>query len=305
MSRRPPLRSMVAVMLPIAILALGGWELHRQFAAMDWAALSAAFVRIGAPALAQSVLAAAASFAGLALIEAWAVRTQARVHVPVATAMAGGAAAHALCHVVGWHALLGAAIRRRAYAGHGAGATQLAGILVAVGAAILAGALVVLATAAATLHVRSGGWWLGAGVVLLAAWSVRRAVPDAARVEWVGRLQSTAAILPIAALETLAALTALWVLVPTGAFPGWSTFVLTCLLAQAAGVASHLPGGIGVFEAAMLASVPPDSRSGLLAAILAYRAVYGLLPFVVIGLPWVAWTWRRRPPPQAAQLETG
>ena len=222
-SQRARLRSTLAVMLSIAILALAGWELHRQFAAMDWAALSDAVARIGAPALARSVLATAASFAGLALIEAWAVRTQARVHVPVATAMAGGAAAHALCHVVGWHALLGAAVRRRAYAGHGAGATQLAGILVAVGAAVLAGAVVMLATAAAALHVQSGGWWLGAGVVLLATWSVCRAVPSAARVGWGGRLQSTAAILPVAALETLAALTALWVLVPSGTFPGWST----------------------------------------------------------------------------------
>ena len=308
MSKPSPLRSMLAFMLPIAILVLAGWELQRQQAAMDWAALAAALARIGAPALMLSVLATAGSFAGLALIEAWAVRTQARIRVPVATAMLGGAAAHALCHVLGWHALLGAAVRRRAYAGHGARAAQLAGTLLAVGAAVLAGALVMFATAVAALHAQSGGWWLGAGVVLLATWSVRRGRSASARVGWGGlanRLQRTAAILPVAALETLAALAALWVLVPPGTFPGWSTFVLTCLLAQAAGVASHVPGGIGVFEAAMLASAPAENRAGLLAAILAYRAVYGLLPFALIGIPWAAWNWLHPPRPQAAQLEAG
>lgn len=308
MSKLWSLRSILAAMLPIVILALAGWELHRQQAAMDWAALAAAFARIGTPALVLSVLATAGSFASLTLIEAWAVRTQARMPVPVATAMAGGAAAHALCHVLGWHAVLGAAVRRRAYAGHGAGAAQLAGILVTVGAAVLAGALVMFAIAAASRHAQSGGWWLAASVVLLAIWGSRKTSAAPARVGWRGlgvRLRRTAAILPVAALEALAALTALWVLVPPGAFPGWSTFVLTCLLAQAAGVASHVPGGIGVFEAAMLASAPAESRAGLLAAILAYRAVYGLLPFVVIGLPWVAWSWLHPPRPQAAQLETG
>lgn len=295
-------------MLPIAILALAGWELHCQQAAMDWPAVAAALARIGAPAVALSVLATAASFAGLALIEAWAVRTQARMHVPVATAMAGGAAAHALCHVLGWHALLGAAVRRRAYAGHGARPAQLAGIMLAVGAAVLAGALVLFAIAAAASHVQSGGWWIGASVLLLSIWGSRKASGAAGGGGWralVVRLQHTAAILPVAALETLAALTALWMLVPPGTFPGWSTFVLTCLLAQAAGVASHVPGGLGVFEAAMLAGAPPDTRPGLLAAILAYRAVYGLLPFAMIGLPWAAWSWLQRPRPQTAQLEAG
>jgi len=307
-SKPVSLRSMLAGLLPIAILALAGWELHRQQAAMDWPALAAAFARIGAPALLLSALATAGSFAGLALIEAWAVRTQARMPVPVATAMAGGAAAHALCHVLGWHAVLGAAVRRRAYAGNGAGAAQLTGILVAVGAAVLAGAVVIFAITAASLHAQSTGWWIAAGVLLLSFWGSRKSTSTVKRVGWHGlgiRLQRTAAILPVASLEAFAALAALWVLVPAGTFPGWSTFVLTCLLAQAAGVASHVPGGIGVFEAAMLVGAPAETRAGLLAAILAYRAVYGLLPFALIGIPWAAWSWLHPARRQAAQLETG
>jgi len=305
MSKHPRLRSTVATIVPIALLALAGWELKHQQASMDWSALAAALTRIGAPAAMLSALATAASFVGLALIEVWAVRKQARMQVPVATAMAGGAAAHALCHVLGWHALLGAAIRRRAYADHGAGTAQLAGVLLAVGAAVLAGALVTFATAAAALHAQAG-WWLAAGVVLLATWRVRAGNGVSSRVGGLAlRLRRTAAIVPIAALETLAALTALWVLVPSGSFPGWSTFVLTCLLAQAAGVASHVPGGIGVFEAAMLAGAPADSRTGLLAALLAYRAIYGLLPFALVGVPWAAWSWLHPLRPQSNQLDSG
>jgi phosphatidylglycerol lysyltransferase len=222
--------------------------------------------------------------------------------------MVGGAAAHALCHVLGWHAVLGAAVRRRAYADHAARPVQLAGIMLAVGTAVLAGAVLMFAVSAASLHAQSAAWWIVAGLLVLSSWGSRKARTANERMGW-GRLgirfQRTAAILPLAALEALAALSALWVLVPAGTYPDWSTFVLACLLAQAAGVASHVPGGIGVFEAAMLASAPAESRAGLLAAILAYRAVYGLLPFVVIGLPWAAWSLLHPSRPQAAQLETG
>ncbi len=40
---------------------------------------------------------------------------------------------------------------------------------------------------------------------------------------------------------------------------------------------THVPGGIGVFEAVVLATVPGD-RPGLFAALLLYRVIYYLLP---------------------------
>ncbi|MEO7940022.1 MAG: hypothetical protein ABIR55_15450 [Burkholderiaceae bacterium] len=286
----PRLRRAGAVVLAVAILAITLYELQRQAVTMDWPALRVAFSRIGAFAVLESVLATAASFMGLALIEAWAVRKHPGVQVSSAVAMATGAASHALAHVLGWHVVLGVLVRRRAY---GAAPPQLLGILVAVGAAVFAGTVAMLAIGVACVQSHWAGW-LVLGLLVALTMLGRRggaatSMPNSMR--WsLRQLQAVAAILPVSLLEAAAALTALWVLVPLGTFASWPVFVVTCILAQALGVFSHVPGGLGVFEAAMLASVPADARPGLLAAILAYRALYGLLPFATLGVPWLLWS---------------
>ncbi|MFS8136828.1 MAG: hypothetical protein ACMG50_01755 [Thermomonas sp.] len=309
MTRWPRLRRAGAFLLPVAILGITLYELQHQAVTMDWPAMRMAFSRIHTGSILESVLATAVSFMGLALIEAWAVRRCPSVQVPTAVAMATGAASHALAHVLGWHVVLGLLVRRRAY---GAATPQLLGILVAVGAAVFAGAAAMLAIGAA--YVQSQ--WAGSLVVglLLAIVVFARsssAAPNLANTtRWSMRqLKAVAAIIPVSLLEAAAALTALWVLVPVGTFASWPVFVVTCILAQALGVASHVPGGLGVFEAATLASVPADVRPGLLAAILAYRALYGLLPFAALGVPWLLWgsLHRKRAPPRSAgaQLDAG
>jgi uncharacterized membrane protein YbhN (UPF0104 family) len=300
-------RSTAAAGLSLAILALAAWELHRQALSMDWPALRAALLRIDLAAACLAVLATAASFLGLATIEAWAVRSHAGLRAPLPRVMLTGAASHAVCHVLGWHAVLGALVRRN---GYGASPAQLLAVMLAVGAAVVAGVVGMLGVAAAALVSNTlAAVASGALVVVALAANLQRGRATRESPRRVGLVRRVAAIAPIATLEAAAALTALWVMLPAGSFPSWSVFVVTCLLAQAAGVASHVPGGVGVFEAAMLASVPADVRPGLLAAILAYRALYGLLPLLVLGLPWWLWTsLHRRPldvPDASGQLERG
>ncbi len=301
------LRRTGLVLLPVVILGITLFELRRQAIAMDWAALWLAFSRIGAMSLWEGVLATAASFMGLALIEAWAVGRQPGLQVSPASAMATGAASHALSHVLGWHAVLGMLVRRKAY---GADTSQLLRIMLAVGAAVFAGAASSLAIGAAALHSPLAAWLVIGAVVAVAVLGRRgKFAALEPRSQITRQVQRAAEIVPIALLEAAAGLTALWVLLPAGTFSGWPAFVVTCVLAQAVGVASHAPGGLGVFEAAMLASVPADARPGLLAAILAYRALYGLLPFATLGVPWLLWRWLHRNPAAAArkanQLDAG
>ncbi|MEO5628469.1 MAG: hypothetical protein ABIQ62_01720, partial [Thermomonas sp.] len=236
-------------------------------------------------------------------------RKHPNLQVATVTAMATGAASHALGHVLGWHAVLGMLVRRKAYRAEPA---QLLRIMLAVAAAVFAGAASSLAIGAAALHSPLLAWLVVAAVVAFAVLgrrggSATQASESSRRT--LRQAQLTAAIIPIALLEAAAALTALWVLLPAGAFSSWPAFVVTCVLAQAIGVASHAPGGLGVFEAAMLASVPADARPGLLAAILAYRALYGLLPFATLGVPWLLWSCLHRKPASAAltatQLDAG
>lgn len=86
----------------------------------------------------------------------------------------------------------------------------------------------------------------------------------------------------------------------------YPTVLAVFLVAAVAGVITHVPGGIGVLEAvfiALLGHIVPEGK--LLGALLAYRAIYYLLPLIVASLFYVATELRARrlrravPAPQA------
>lgn len=88
----------------------------------------------------------------------------------------------------------------------------------------------------------------------------------------------------VAALDLAASSSALFVLVPGvhGAMLGMFllSFVLAILVAQL----THVPGGIGVFEAVLIAAMPTIGKPGLLAALFIYRAIYYLLPLLLAAV---------------------
>jgi hypothetical protein len=51
------------------------------------------------------------------------------------------------------------------------------------------------------------------------------------------------------------------------------------ILASLLGFASHAPGSIGVFDAAMLVALPEFGREQLLATLVAFRILYFVIPF--------------------------
>lgn len=71
--------------------------------------------------------------------------------------------------------------------------------------------------------------------------------------------------------------TLVWLLL-AGALP-WPTVLAVLLLAAVAGLATHVPAGLGVLEAVFVASLGAQVPAAtLLAALLAYRAAYYLVP---------------------------
>jgi phosphatidylglycerol lysyltransferase len=85
----------------------------------------------------------------------------------------------------------------------------------------------------------------------------------------------------ISALDLLASAAALWFLLPPGAVEA-PAFVAWYAIALVLGLISHVPGGLGVFEAVILLAcgdrVPVEQ---VLSALVLYRVVYYLLPLVV------------------------
>ncbi len=87
--------------------------------------------------------------------------------------------------------------------------------------------------------------------------------------------------LVISAIDIVAAAAVLWFLLPASSI-GFASFTGFYALALALGVASHVPGGLGVFEAVMLLAVggqvPTEALAG---ALVLYRGIYFLLPLAL------------------------
>ncbi len=95
-------------------------------------------------------------------------------------------------------------------------------------------------------------------------------------------LALTGGQISVAAIDLCLMAAALFVLLPQGTGLGYVEFLAVFLLALLAGVVSQVPGGLGVFETVMMSLLAPRVRlPDLAAALLAFRAVYYVLPLFV------------------------
>ncbi|GAB1482697.1 bifunctional lysylphosphatidylglycerol flippase/synthetase MprF [Treponema sp.] len=92
----------------------------------------------------------------------------------------------------------------------------------------------------------------------------------------------------VSSLDWIFAGLVLYVLLPEGK-PAFLSFIAIFATAQLAGATSHVPGGLGVVETVMVLSLsayaPTDALFG---ALLAYRAIYYLVPLCVAVLAFVS-----------------
>jgi phosphatidylglycerol lysyltransferase len=106
--------------------------------------------------------------------------------------------------------------------------------------------------------------------------------------EWEIQLPSVRLLLSqliLAALDWMLASLVLFVLLAPGSAMSYPEFLAVYLLAQLAGLVSQVPGGLGVFETAVVlmlsARVPANQIFG---ALLGYRALYYWLPLITAAL---------------------
>src|ERR1700732_487495 len=74
---------------------------------------------------------------------------------------------------------------------------------------------------------------------------------------------------------------AMYVLVPDEPNIGFITLAVIFVAATLLGFASHVPGGIGVFDAAMLVALWQFDKQELLAGLLLVRLLYYIVPFAI------------------------
>jgi uncharacterized membrane protein YbhN (UPF0104 family) len=85
----------------------------------------------------------------------------------------------------------------------------------------------------------------------------------------------------IGAGDVCAGAAVLFVLLPGGHGISFETFLAVYVFAVMLGVASHSPGGLGVFEATILAALSTLALEPVLGALLLFRLCYYIVPFIV------------------------
>ena len=108
----------------------------------------------------------------------------------------------------------------------------------------------------------------------------RRATIQGYKLELPG-LWLTSGQIVLGLIDLCAAAGVLYALLAPPRMIDYLTFVTLYVLGSLLGIASNAPGGIGVFEATMLNTVPAHSEAELFAALLLFRVVYYFVPFLL------------------------
>jgi phosphatidylglycerol lysyltransferase len=291
----PPTRRNAALVLGAALFVAALWMIERVLGEYDWKDVLASMRSIAPRAVFAALTLTIASYLLLILYDVLALR-YVGARVPWTITAAASFAANAVGHSVGFAALSGGSIRYRMYSGAGVGARQIAQVIAfctltfVLGTALLLGGSLLFEAprAAAVLHV--GEPWVYAGGALAAGFVVAYCVLNVARrtplaiLRWQVRLPGAPLALAqvaVASVDLCLTAAVLYVLLPAAATGGFITFLGFYLIALAAGVVSNVPGGLGVFETVLLLLLPEVPPHEALSALLAYRALYYLLPFVL------------------------
>ncbi|QPN44293.1 bifunctional lysylphosphatidylglycerol flippase/synthetase MprF [Priestia aryabhattai] len=296
-------RQPITLAVTLALFAMALIACRHLLSELDIHALHDAMLSVPTRSLAGALLAAVIGFVILLGYE-WSACRYAAVKLPGRTLLLGGFSAFAIGNAIGLSMLSGGSVRYRLYAREGLGAAEVARMTVfaslSLGCALPP--LAALATlsnlpaAATALHLPTPVLaTVAIGVLALTALLVtglyrrrlaEQPLPDSLLVQ-LGRrtlrlpgARLAALQLAITALDIAAAATVLYLLLPQA--PPFGTFVLVYLLALAAGVLSHVPGGVGVFEAILLAAFANQlGAAPLAAALLLYRLIYVVLPLLL------------------------
>jgi len=300
-------RIQISILVVVLLVALGLGALQQLTREIHLSQVRAAFHAIGTPQLLAALGLTVVSYLTLTLYDVLALRIIGRP-LPWRTAALASFTSYTLSHNLGLSLITGGSARYRVYTAAGldgpdvariiaiAGGTFWMGVLTLTGVALLVhpmgldfgafalspvlaqaiGGVIVAAICGAVAFNARGGRRLA-----LFGWRVPLPTPGQALAQ-----------LAIASLDLAAAAGALFVLIPGAHLSLLPLFVLGYALAIVAGLITHVPGGIGVFEAVVLAVVPGD-KPALLAALVVYRAIYYLLP-LALGIAILVWHEGRR-----------
>jgi glycosyltransferase 2 family protein len=236
------------------------------------------------------------AFCTLTFYDFFALRTLGKKHVPYRIAALSSFTSYSIGHNIGATVFTGGAIRFRIYADYGLNAIDVAKICFLSGLTFWLGNLFVLGfgmawhpSAASAMDL------LPAAINRLIALGCLAGI--AAYLIWIvtGKNRRELGqngwkvVLPSARLTLLQILIgvvdlgfcacAMYLLMPMQPDIDFISLAVVFILATLLGFASHAPGSLGVFDAAMLVALPEFGREQLVATLVVFRILYFMIPF--------------------------
>ena len=288
---KPYLFPLVSLGLFIAAL----WAIHHLLAEISYARLVDEVATLSTRQIVLAVLFTAGSFGALMGYD-WSALRYIGHRMPGRTVAFASFCGYAFSNTLGLSLLSGGSVRYRVYVSEGLDATDVARITIFNMLAFGIGVHVVGAVALtvqpdllaglfgiSALHLREIGVFVLAAGAAAVAWTSCRKMPlkigpwtlrlPSVRIALIQLLVSTADIVCCGAC--------LYILIPHDHLD-FPAFMVVYSLAIMAGVASHVPGGLGVFESVMLLALADKlSADALTAGLLMYRVIYYLGPLVL------------------------
>mgnify|MGYP000544772925 FL=1 len=284
----------IAAIAALIVFAAVGYAVYRLTEEVTYADVLRALAATNSSSIALAVL-----FTGLSFITLCLYDLNALAHIgrkrPWPEVALTAFSAYAVGNVAGFGALSGGAIRYRAYARAGLSPDEIGRIIAfvtvsfSVGLALLTtGSLIPMAGEIAPLLGISSATLATASTIILLSILLLLGIASRNGLTIAGRtlrLPDTGTLsrqFLVTVLDVAFSASVLYALLPAEAQISWPAFFAVYAVAIGIGIVSHVPAGLGVFEAVMLAAlgsqVPSDA---LLASLVAYRAIYYVLPLVI------------------------
>ncbi|HLH88977.1 MAG TPA: UPF0104 family protein [Xanthobacteraceae bacterium] len=287
--------SWIGACLSVAIITAAAFVLYRNLRGIDANEVLNA-VRATEPRdIAVAAAFVAAAYFTLTFYDLFALRTIGRRDLSYGVAALGGFTSYAVGHNIGASVFTGGAVRYRIYSTYGLSGIEVAKICFVAGLTFWLGNAAVLglgitwSPSAATAIDQLPPWLnrtlsLATLAILLiyVAW-VWRTPRVVGRHDWVVALPNgplTLVQIAIGIIDLGCCAAAMYMLLPHEPYIGFVVLAVIFVAATLLGFASHSPGGLGVFDAAMLIGLWQYDKEHLLAGLLLFRLLYYITPFI-------------------------
>jgi len=286
----------LGVVLSLAIIGTACVVLYRMLHDLDIPDVLKAIKAFNHRDIAIAALFVAAGYLTLTLYDLFALRAIGKNKVPYRIAALAAFTSYSIGHNIGASVFTGGAVRYRVYSLHGLSAVDVAKLCFIAGLTFWLGNVTVLGlgilytphAANAIDHLPN---WFNRTLAVVAlmvlasyviwVWRVPREI---GRSNWKVTLPNgplTLLQIGIGIIDLSCCAVAMYMLMPAEPYIGFVELGVIFVSATLLGFASHSPGGLGVFDAAMVFALWQYDKEDLVAGLLLFRLLYYITPFAL------------------------